>query len=178
MKRGPIVALVVLAAAIAAVVALGSREHGMGNLLSSRAAVADAATTPPLPPTQLAALPGRVLANGTAPLAVALSAPVSPSSPPPTLDPNDRGHMEHRRRRRGLHARLDAATVLTLRADGLGAHELHRPRAARTQTDDRTARRVPPTRRLQQALARLGYLPAKLHPRYDRAHRSRARDAP
>ena len=42
MKRGPIAALLVLVVAIVVVVALSSRGHSMGGLLSSRAAVADA----------------------------------------------------------------------------------------------------------------------------------------
>ena len=73
--------------------------------------------------------------------------------------PQGRRHVEHRRRRRALHARLDTATVLALRADGLGTNELHRPRAARAQTDDRPARRLSPTRR-PAAGARAPGLPA------------------
>jgi peptidoglycan hydrolase-like protein with peptidoglycan-binding domain len=166
MKRGPIVALVVLAAAIAAVVALGSREHGMGNLLSSRAAVADAATTPPLPPTQLAALPARVLASGIAPLAVALSAPVSPSSPPPTLDPKIAGtwsivgDADVFTPASTLQPCSRYALTVWARTTSTGHAALGRKQTIGLRVA------CPPLAGMQQALARLGYLPAKLHPRY------------
>jgi hypothetical protein len=166
MKRGPIAALLVLAAAIVVVVVLGSREHSMGGLLASRPAVADAATTAPLPPTRLAALPARVLANGTAPLAVALSAPVSPSSPPPTLNPKVAGAWSIVG---DAEVFTPASTlqpcsryVLTVwaRTSSTGHAQLGRKQTIGLRVA------CPPLAGLQQALARLGYLPAKLHPRY------------
>jgi hypothetical protein len=166
MKRGPIAALLVLVAAIVVVVALGSRGHGMGGLLSSRAAVADAATTPPLSPTRLAALPARVLANGTAPLAVALSAPVSPSSPPPTLDPKVAGtwsivgDAEVFTPASTLQPCSRYALTVWARTSSTGHAQLGRKQTIGLRVA------CPPLAGLQQALARLGYLPAKLHPRY------------
>ncbi len=166
MKRGPIAALLVLASAIVVVVVLGSREHSMGGLLASRPAVADAATTPPLPPTRLAALPARVLADGTAPLAVALSAPVSPSSPPPTLDPKVAGtwsivgDAELFTPASTLQPCSRYALTVWARTSSTGHAQLGR----RQTIGLRVA--CPPLAGLQQALARLGYLPAKLHPRY------------
>ncbi len=86
MKRWSIVVLLILAVAAVAVVALGGRDHGVAGLLGSRSGDGTASASP-LPPTQLAALPKRAIANGTEPLAVTLSAPVSPTSPPPSLTP-------------------------------------------------------------------------------------------
>ena len=77
MKRGAIFVLLILVVAAVAVVVLGAAPDHGGGLLGSHAAEATAAVSP-LPPTQLAKLPSRTLANGTEPLTVMLSAPVSP----------------------------------------------------------------------------------------------------
>ena len=51
------------------------------------------------------------------------------------------------RRRRRVHAGLDARALLQLHADRVGAHELHRAHAARRSAHDRPARRMPADRR-------------------------------
>ncbi|MGO9322712.1 MAG: L,D-transpeptidase family protein [Solirubrobacteraceae bacterium] len=165
MKRWSIVVLLILAVAAVAVVALGARDRGVSTLIGSRPAD-DTAAASPLPPTRLAALPERVIANGTDPLAVTLSAPVSPTSPPPSISPKVAGTWS-------IVGDADVFTpVSTLqpcsryaltvwaRTSSTGHANLGR----RQTIGLRVA--CPPLAGLQQALARLGYLGAKLHPRY------------
>ena len=81
-------AVVLLIAGAIGIMSL-ARDHAVGSLLGpgSADASAAAAAADPLTPTQLVALPGRRIANGTQPLTVTLSAPSSASSPQPTLRP-------------------------------------------------------------------------------------------
>ncbi|MGO9763943.1 MAG: L,D-transpeptidase family protein [Solirubrobacteraceae bacterium] len=165
MRRGLLLVLVVLAVAAVAVVTLGTRAHSVGTLLGSHSVV-DAAAASPLPPTQLVALPERVIANGSAPLAVALSAPVAPTSPPPTISPNVAGTWTI----------VGDSDVFTPASTLAPCSSYSLTVWARTSSTGHTALghkhtiglRVacPPIAGLQQALARLGYLGAKLHPRY------------
>jgi peptidoglycan hydrolase-like protein with peptidoglycan-binding domain len=167
MRRGAIVLLLVVAVAIVAVVALADHSHGVGSVLGSASASADSsASATPLPATRLAALPERTVVNGTDALAVVLSAPVSPTSPPPTLAPSVAGtwsivgDSEVFTPVSTLEPCSKYALTIWARTDSTGHADL-----GRKQT---IALRVacPPTAGLQQALARLGYLAAKLHPRY------------
>jgi peptidoglycan hydrolase-like protein with peptidoglycan-binding domain len=167
MKRGPIVSvlLFVLALAIVGIVALAAQGHGVGNQIGARAS----ASTPPspLPPTVLAALPRRTIANGTEPLTVTLSAPVSPSSPEPTLTPKVAGtwsivgDADVFTPVSTLEPCSDYALTVWARTSSTGHAPLGRRRTLRLQVS------CPPLAGLQQALARLGYLGARLRPLYD-----------
>ncbi|MGP0102341.1 MAG: L,D-transpeptidase family protein [Solirubrobacteraceae bacterium] len=166
MKRWSIVVLLIVAVAAVAVVALGARQHGVGSLLISHAADAAAAASP-LPPTQLAALPKRVIANGTEPLAVALAAPVSPTSPPPALDPKVAGTWSVVGDSEVFTpvSTLQPCSRYALTVWGRTSSTGHAPLGRRQTIHLRVA--CPPLAGLQQALARLGYLGARLHPLYD-----------
>jgi peptidoglycan hydrolase-like protein with peptidoglycan-binding domain len=163
MKRWSIVVLLIVAVAAVAVFALGTRDHSV-TLLGSRAD--DAAAASPLPVTQLAALPARKLVNGTAPLAVALTAPVSPTSPPPSLTPKVAGtwsvvgHSWVFTPVSTLQPCSRYALTVWARTSSTGHTEL-----GRKQTIGLTVA-CPSLTALQQGLARLGYLGAKFHPRY------------
>jgi peptidoglycan hydrolase-like protein with peptidoglycan-binding domain len=163
MKRWSIVVLLVVAVAAVAVFALGTRDHSV-TLLGSRAD--DAAAASPLPATQLAALPARKLVNGTAPLAVALTAPVSPTSPPPSLTPKIAGTWSIVGDTwvftpvSTLQPCSHYALTVWARTSSTAHTEL-----GRKQTIGLTVA-CPSLSALQQGLARLGYLGAKFHPRY------------
>ncbi len=165
MKRWSIVVLLIVAVAAVAVVALGSRDRSVSTLLGSRSAD-DTAAASPLPATKLAALPTRTITNGTAPLSVTLSAPVSPTSPPPSLNPKVAGTWS-------IVGDSDVFTpVSTLqpcsryaltvwaRTSSAGHTQLGRKQTIGLNVA------CPSLAGLQQALARLGYLGAKFHPRY------------
>jgi hypothetical protein len=164
MKRRVLVVLLVLAVAAVAVVVLGTRDRSMSTLLGSRSD--DTAAASPLPPTQLAALPARVIANGTDPLAVALSAPVSPTSPPPSLSPEVAGtwsivgDSEVFTPVSTLQPCSRYSLTVWARTSSTGHTELGHKQTIGLRVA------CPPLAGLQQALARLGYLGAKLHPRY------------
>jgi peptidoglycan hydrolase-like protein with peptidoglycan-binding domain len=164
MKRWSIVVLLIVAVAAVAVFALGTRDRSV-TLLGSRAAD-DAAAATPLPATQLAALPARKLVNGTAPLAVALTAPVSPTSPPPSLTPKVAGTWSIVGDTwvftpvSTLQPCSHYALTVWARTSSTAHTEL-----GRKQTVGLTVA-CPSLTALQQGLARLGYLGAKFHPRY------------
>jgi len=164
MKRGSIVGLLVLAVAVA-VVALGAHDRSAGAALGSHPAGAPASAVP-LPATRLVSLPKRVIANGTDPLTVTLSAPVAPGSPSPTLNPKIAGSWrvigdsEVFTPASTLQPCASYALTVWARTSSTGHAEL-----ARKQTIGLHVQ-CPPLAGLQQALARLGYLAAKLHPRY------------
>jgi lipoprotein-anchoring transpeptidase ErfK/SrfK len=154
-----IVVLVVAGSAL-----LLTRDHRMVDLLGSHPA--SAATTAPLPPTRLVALPDHELANGTDPVTVTLSAPVWSGSPAPSLQPAVAGTWT-------VSGDSDVFTpVSTL--EPCSSYTL--TVWARTTSDGQAPlgrRRTialnvacPPLAGLQQALAHLGYLAAKLRPRY------------
>lgn len=157
--------LLVLAVAAVAVVVLGARDRSVNTLLGARSAD-DTAAASPLPPTQLAALPARVIANGTDPLAVTLSAPVSPSSPPPTLSPKVAGtwsivgDSEVFTPASTLEPCSKLALTVWARTSATGHAVLGRKQTIGLRVA------CPPIAGLQQALARLGYLGARFHPRY------------
>jgi L,D-transpeptidase catalytic domain/Putative peptidoglycan binding domain len=166
MRRGLIVVLLVVVVAAVTAVALGDRGHAVGGMLASHAAAATAAASP-LPPTQLAALPKRTIANGTEPLTVTLSAPVSPTSPPPMLSPTVAGtwsvvgNSEVFTPVSTLQPCSDYGLTVWARTSSTGHAALGRKRTIHLHVV------CPPIAGLQQALARLGYLGARLHPLYD-----------
>jgi peptidoglycan hydrolase-like protein with peptidoglycan-binding domain len=165
MKRWSIVVLLTLAVAAVAVVALGTRGRSVNTLLGSPA-TADVAAASPLPATQLAALPKRMIDNGTAPLTVALDAPVSPASPPPTLNPkiagtwSIAGDSEVFTPASTLQPCTHYALTVWARTSSTAHTELGRKQTIGLNVA------CPSLSALQQALARLGYLGARFHPRY------------
>jgi peptidoglycan hydrolase-like protein with peptidoglycan-binding domain len=166
MRRGLIVVLLVVVVAAVTAVALGARGHSIGGMLVSHAGDASAAASP-LPATQLAALPKRTIANGTEPLTVALSAPVSPTSPTPMLSPSVAGtwsivgDAEVFTPASTLQPCNDYALTVWARTSSTGHAALGRRQTIHLHVA------CPPIAGLQQALARLGYLGARLHPLYD-----------
>ncbi len=154
---------VALTAAGATVAAAGG--HGSGGLLESHPASA-AVPAAPLSATTLAAVPGPKIANGTKPLEVALSAPVDPSSPPPTLRPAVAGAWTVAGDDEVFTPASTLAPcsnyTLTIWADTIatGHSRLGRRRTVVLHVA------CPPLAGMQQALARLGYLGATLHPLY------------
>ncbi|HEY3960080.1 MAG TPA: L,D-transpeptidase family protein [Solirubrobacteraceae bacterium] len=164
---------VVLAVAItAAAIVLGGAHHE-GGLLASGSASAASPTTPaatpttPLSPTRLLTVPSHTIANPTQPLTVTLSAPPAPSSPVPMLTPAVAGAW----------ATVGDSTVFTPTSTlqpcstytltvwagtvSIGHAPLGKRRTIPLQAP------CPPIVALQQALARIGYMGAAFHPRYD-----------
>ncbi|MGD1057266.1 MAG: L,D-transpeptidase family protein [Solirubrobacteraceae bacterium] len=166
MKRGFLVVLVVVALAIVGVVALSAQGHGIASVPGTGAASASAAASP-LPPTRLAALPSRTLTNGTEPIAVALSAPVSPTSPMPLLTPKVAGTWSIVGNDEVFTptSTLEPCTHYALTVWARTSSTAHSQLGKRQTVTLHVA--CPSIAGLQQALARLGYLGAKLHPRYD-----------
>jgi hypothetical protein len=165
MKRRTTLVLLALALAAVAFVALGASDRGVSGLLGARAG-ADSAAASPLPPTQLAALPARVIADGTAALSVTLSAPVSPTSPPPTLSPKLAGTWSIAGDSEVFTpvSTLQPCSRYALTVWARTSSTAHAVLGRRQTIGLRVA--CPPLAGMQQALARLGYLGAKLRPRY------------
>jgi peptidoglycan hydrolase-like protein with peptidoglycan-binding domain len=166
MKRGLILALTVVTIAVVATIALSAQGHSVSSIIGSRAGDASASASP-LPRTQLAALPSRKLTNGTDPIAVALTAPVSPSSPTPMLTPSVAGKWsivgdsEVFTPASTLQPCSSYALTVWARTSSTGRSQLGHKQTIGLNVS------CPSIAGLQQALARLGYLPAKLRPRYD-----------
>jgi peptidoglycan hydrolase-like protein with peptidoglycan-binding domain len=166
MKRGLILVLTVIVIAVVATVALSAQGHSVNSLISSHSD-SDTAAASPLPRTQLAALPSRDIANGTDPLAVTLAAPVSASSPAPMLVPNVAGRWtivgdsEVFTPASTLQPCSSYALTVWARTSSTGHSQPGRKQTVRLKVA------CPSVAGLQQALARLGYLPAKVRPRYD-----------
>jgi peptidoglycan hydrolase-like protein with peptidoglycan-binding domain len=157
-----LVAAVVAAVAVGAVVA---RPHSVGKLLGTGASGA-AAPPPPLPPTRLVSVPGRTIVNGTDQLSVVLSAPPAYRSPRPTLLPAVAGTWSTVG---DTEVFTPAATLAPCSKYTLTvwAHTFatgHSPLGHRHVLTLNV--KCPSIVGLQQALARLGYLGAKLHPIY------------
>ncbi len=166
MKRrvlAPLLMVLVLSAV--ALAALSARGRGTEALLGSR--LADTAAAAPLPATQLVGLPGEVIANGTAPLIVRLSAPVAPTSPSPTLSPSVAGTWSIAGEQEVF---TPASTLLPCSSYALTIWAATESTAHAQLGRRRTLHldvACPPLAGLQQALARLGYLGASLRPLYD-----------
>lgn len=163
---------VALAVAItgAAIVLGGARNYG--GLLASGSASAASPTTPatpttPLPPTRLLALPSHTVANPTQPLTVTLSAPPAPSSPVPMLRPAVAGAWATVGNSIVFTptSTLQPCSTYTLTVWSGTIAVGHSPLGKRQTIPLQVA--CPPIVALQQALARLGYMGAAFHPRYD-----------
>ncbi len=149
------VVLALLGTAVA--VALDGGSSGPG--VRSRAAAAVRAA----PPTRLTRLPHAAVPDGTAPLSVRLSGAVAADSPAPTLSPAARGRWSTSG---ALETFTPAATLqpcttyrMTVWAQ---THAVGLPPLGRRRTV-RLAVACPPVRGIQQALARLRYLPYRFH---------------
>jgi L,D-transpeptidase catalytic domain/Putative peptidoglycan binding domain len=157
--------IVALALVFAAGAALAlTHDRKMAGLLGTRAA--SAATTAPLPPTRLVALPAHDVANATAPLTVTLSAPVWSGSPAPTLQPAVAGTWTASGDAEVFTpvSTLQPCSSYTLTVWARTTSDAHAPLGHRRTIALDVA--CPPLAGLQQALAHLGYLAARLRPRY------------
>lgn len=158
--------MIVFALLLAGTAALLVRNHGTGGLLGSHPASAATQVAPALPATTLAAVPAHSIKNGSKPLEVTLSAPVLPTSPAPMLQPSVHGAWTISG---DSEVFTPASTLapcshytLTIWANTIASgHSTLGKR--RTLSLDVAC---PPIAGLQQALARLGYLSVKFHPRY------------
>jgi lipoprotein-anchoring transpeptidase ErfK/SrfK len=161
----PVSVVAALAVAAVGVGALASRDRSVESLIGSHAGAATAAAAP-LPATRLLALPAHTIANGTQPLVVTLSAPVASGSPAPTLHPAVAGAWTAA----GNSVEFTPASTLepcsdyTLTVWTRTSSTAHAILGRRRMVSLRVA--CPPLAGLQQALARLGYLGARFHPRY------------
>jgi hypothetical protein len=166
MKR-PLLATLTVAAllGVGALVASGGHGHGVPNMLASH--LDGSAAASPLPVTRLVAVPRKTLANGTAPLEVTLSAPVSPTTPPPTLSPSVAGkwsivgNAEVFTPSSTLLPCTNYTLTIWARTDSSGYTMLGSKRTLHLSVA------CPPLAGLQQGLARLGYLGASFRPQYD-----------
>jgi peptidoglycan hydrolase-like protein with peptidoglycan-binding domain len=159
---------VLLMAVVVAAVAIGAalaRHHNVSGLLSSGST--SAASAAPLPPTRLVAVPERAISNGTDPLSVVLSAPPAKRSPRPTLFPAVPGTWSTVGNTEIFTptSTLAPCSSYTLTVWAHTFATAHTPLGRRHILDLHVA--CPSITGLQQALARLDYLGAKLHPIYD-----------
>jgi peptidoglycan hydrolase-like protein with peptidoglycan-binding domain len=160
---GVLAALVILGVLGAG--ALFSRDHSVGRLISSHDGGASASAAP-LPATRLLALPGRDVVNGTDPLAVVLSAPAAVGSPPPTLRPEVAGTWAPSGNSVVFTpaSTLEPCSSYVLTVWARTSSTGHAPLGHKHTIGLHVT--CPPIAGLQQALARLGYLGARLHPFY------------
>jgi peptidoglycan hydrolase-like protein with peptidoglycan-binding domain len=160
------VALIVLAVAGVATGTTLAHHHGIGSLLASGPAGADAPPPAPLTPTRVVKLPRGTIANGTDVIGVTLSAPPKESSPRPTLRPAVAGTWS-------TSGNTEVFTPASTLAP-CSAYKLTVWANTIAVGHARVGRRhiltlnvaCPPLAGMQQALARLGYLGATLHPTY------------
>ena len=159
--------MAVLVLVLTAAVAVALASNGTGSPTTAAAGTTAGAAPPkPLVPTHLLAMPREAISNGTDAVTVALSGPAAQGSPAPTLRPAVAGTW----------ADVGDDLVFTP-ASTLEPCATYRITVwANTRAADAAAlghRHVaelhvacPPVAGLQEALARLGYLPARLHTRY------------
>jgi peptidoglycan hydrolase-like protein with peptidoglycan-binding domain len=167
-RSGPFALGVGVVLAIAAVVvaasAIASRKGGVGSLLSSTSpSSTPAAPAKPLGHTRILSMPHGNVGNATEVLTVTLSGRPAPGSAHPTLSPSGDGSWA-----KSSDAWVfKASSTLT----PCSSYRLTAP-ATTTAVDDTALGRsrsitlkvsCPSTRALQQALARLAYLPDSLH---------------
>ncbi len=172
--RGVRLAGVLLAAAIIAVVtvvALAGSDHGAGGLLGSHQASAATPATPATPVTPeahttLTALPDRIRVDGTTPLWVRLSGTPTPGSPRPRVSPTVAGTWSTNGDSEYFTpaSTLEPCTSYTLTIPSSIQASGQTP-LGKTRTVALTVA-CPPVKALQQALARLGYLPYTFHSLY------------
>jgi peptidoglycan hydrolase-like protein with peptidoglycan-binding domain len=164
---------VVVVAAVAAVAV--ARHHSVGSLLGS--GLAGASPPPVLTPTRVVGLPRGSIANGTDPLTVTLSAPAALRSPRPTFLPAVAGTWSTVGDSEVFTPTSTLAPCSTYTLT-VWAHTFatdHTPVGRRHVLQLHVA--CPPIAGLQQALARLGYLGASVHPIY-RVHLPRGAETP
>jgi lipoprotein-anchoring transpeptidase ErfK/SrfK len=151
--------------AVVAVVALAGSDHGVNGLLGSHQA---SAATPVAPEahTTLTALPDRLRLDGTTPLWVRLSGTPAPSSPRPRVSPtvagtwSTNGDSEYFTPVSTLEPCTSYKLTIPAAIQATGQTPL-----GKTRTLSLTVA-CPPVKALQQALARLGYLPYTFHSLY------------
>jgi peptidoglycan hydrolase-like protein with peptidoglycan-binding domain len=160
-------ASLVLLVAIGVAAVLLTRDHKLGSPAASAASMPTTTTpTAPLPPTQVTGLPPHAIANGTDPLTITLSAPVDPSSPPPTLKPAIAGtwKVEGSSEVFTAASTLEPCSSYTVTVWAQTTSTAHAPLGKRQTRGFNVA--CPPLAGAQQALARLGFLGAKFKPFY------------
>jgi hypothetical protein len=147
-------------------VALLSHGGGVGEALSPRSGGGGSASASPLPATQLVAMPKRAVANATDAITVTLSAAPASTSPPPTLHPAIAGTWATVGNSLVFTpaSTLQPCSSYTLTVWARTVSIGHAPLGHRQTLGLHVA--CPPVAGLQEALARLGYLSAKLHPFY------------
>jgi peptidoglycan hydrolase-like protein with peptidoglycan-binding domain len=163
MKR-----LLLALAIVAGAACAHAGDHNVTGLLGSSPAdaVTPAVTSKPLPATLLVGLPSSTIVNGTQPLDVTLSAAPAASSPAPTLTPAVAGAWSVVGNAEVFTpvSTLEPCSSYSLTVWAQTTADAHAPLGRRRTLSLHVA--CPPIGALQQALARLGYLGAKFHPRY------------
>jgi peptidoglycan hydrolase-like protein with peptidoglycan-binding domain len=158
---------VVALAAVGVVTGAALARHGnISSLLPSGTPGAPAPSPKLLSPTRVVHLPPESIDNGTDVLSVTLSAPPTASSPRPTLHPAVAGTWSTSGNTELFtpSSTLEPCSTYTLTVWANTVAQGH-SRVGRKHI--RTLRvACPPPAGLQQALARLGYLGATLHPKY------------
>jgi lipoprotein-anchoring transpeptidase ErfK/SrfK len=159
---------VLLAAAVATVVtviALAGSDHGASGLLGSHQASAATPVTPEAP-TTLTALPDGIRLDGTTPLWVRLSGTPAPGSPRPRVSPavagtwSTNGDSEYFTPASTLEPCTSYKLTIPASIQATGQMPLGKARTLSLTVA------CPPVKALQQALARLGYLPYTFHSLY------------
>jgi peptidoglycan hydrolase-like protein with peptidoglycan-binding domain len=159
-------AVVALAAAGIATGAALARHDSIAKLLSPGSSGAPAPPPKPLSPTRIVHLPPGSIANGTDALGVTLSAPPAANSPRPTLHPAVAGTWSTSGNTELFtpSSTLEPCSTYTLT---VWANTIAQGHSRVGRKHIRTLHvACPPLAGLQQALARLGYLGATLHPTY------------
>jgi hypothetical protein len=153
--------IVILAVAVSAAMML-TRPSGVGGLLAS----AGASPTPPPPATILVGVPSSQIADGTQPLRVTLSGPPAKDSPRPTLRPAVAGSWSTVG---DSDVFTPASTLQPCTTYSLTVWK-HTFAKEHSGLDARHALRLHVAclsiTALQEALARQGYIGARLRPRY------------
>ncbi|HEY3760053.1 MAG TPA: L,D-transpeptidase family protein [Solirubrobacteraceae bacterium] len=169
-RRGQLLAIgalvAVLAVAGAATATALTRRGGIGSLLTSSSPTAPTPPPAPLTRTRIVHLPPSTIVNGTGAIGVTLSAPAAASSPRPILRPavpgtwSDGGNTELFT----PSSTLAPCSTYTLTVWANTIATGHSRVGHRHVLTLKVA--CPPLAGMQQALARLGYLGAELHPTY------------
>jgi lipoprotein-anchoring transpeptidase ErfK/SrfK len=159
--------------AVAAIVLLAGRAPGVGELLGSQQAAAATPVATPVgipvptePHTALTALPDQTRVDGTVHLWVRLSGPPTPGSPRPTVSPavagawTTDGDSEYFTPASTLEPCSTYKLTIPASIQATGQTPLGKAKTLELQVV------CPPVKALQQALARLGYLPYTFHSIY------------
>jgi hypothetical protein len=130
------------------------------------AGVPTSTTKSSLTRTRVLSVPAKTIANGTAALAVTLSAPPAPGSPPPSLKPavagtwTTVGDVESFTAASTLNPCTSYTLTIWSNTTAAGHSRLGHKRTVPVQVA------CPPLAGMQIGLARLGYIAANFHPRY------------